>query len=334
MRILITILSALLLWGCANSNDSAVTVDAAGKHQPGWLTAHGASYLNDASTCKSCHGTDLTGGNVGVSCSSATFNGLTCHAALPHPRPWLAHNLATNQLSACSPCHGAGLAGGALAPACSKCHTSLAPGTVPVLGACVSCHANPPNGAVFPNISGAHSAHLALSLIGCASCHTGGGSGSATHGNALTVALLANFNAKTGAAVRNSDGTCSFVSCHGGVTTRNWQGGRVNPLLECDLCHTAGTAAATPQYNSFYSGEHQKHLTEVGLRCVDCHDMSITSGGKSHFSDLTTPVFDLNPSATMRTPLNYNSAAKSCSPGNAPPAGSFSIGVCHGARSW
>ncbi|NJD91243.1 MAG: hypothetical protein FIA91_06985, partial [Geobacter sp.] len=275
MRFLITIISALLLWGCASSNDSAVTVDASGKHQPGWLTSHGASYLNDASTCVACHGANLTGGNSGVSCSSTTFNGQSCHASLPHPKPWPAHNLATNQLNACSPCHGVGLAGGAVAPACSKCHVSLAPGTAPVLGACVSCHSAPPNGAIFPNISGAHQAHLVLSLVNCSVCHTGGGSGTALHGTVLTVAFPASYNAKTGAAVRNPDGSCANVSCHGGIATKSWRGGRINPLVECDSCHTAGSAAGVPQNNSYYSGEHQKHLQSVGLKCVDCHDVAV-----------------------------------------------------------
>ena len=334
MRFLLTIISALLLWGCSSSNDSAVTVDASGKHPSGWVTSHGASYLQNTATCAGCHGASLTGGISGVSCSSSSFNGLSCHANGPHPIPWSAHNLATNQLNGCSPCHGAALAGGARAPACTKCHTQLLPGTVPLLGTCISCHTNPPNGAVFPNISGAHQAHLTLPLVGCPVCHSGAGSGTAQHGKGLLVAFPANYNAKTGAAVRNSDGSCANVSCHGGIVTKPWRGGRVNPLVECGGCHTAGSAAGVPQSNSYYSGEHGKHLLEIGLQCVDCHDMSVVSGGVAHFSGLGTAAFELAPSATLRAPLSYNAGARNCSPGSTPPAGSFSIGVCHGTKTW
>lgn len=334
MRFLLTIISALILWGCASSNDSAVTVDASGRHQPGWLTSHGVSYLKDASTCKGCHGANLTGGNSGVSCSSSTFNGLSCHANGVHPVPWSGHNAVLNQLNSCTPCHGALLEGSGVAPACAFCHKQLSPGAVPLLGMCISCHAIPPNGAVFPNNSGAHQAHLALPLVGCSACHTGGGSGTALHGSGLTAAFPANYNGKTGVAVRNSDGSCANVSCHGGIATKPWRGGRVNPLLECDACHTAGSAAGVPQNNSYFSGEHGKHLLEIGLQCVDCHDMSVVSGGAAHFSGLGTAAFELAPSATMRAPLNYNVGARSCSPGSTPPAGSFSIGVCHGTKTW
>jgi hypothetical protein len=175
---------------------------------------------------------------------------------------------------------------------------------------------------------------LVLSLVNCTVCHTGGGSGAALHGTVLTVAFPASYNAKTGAAVRNPDGSCANVSCHGGIATKSWRGGRVDPLVECDSCHAAGSAAGVPQNNSYYSGEHQKHLQSVGLKCVDCHDMSVVSGGAAHFSGLGTAVFELAPSATMRAPLTYNAGARSCSPGSTPPAGSFSIGVCHGSKNW
>lgn len=326
MKFLITIMFALLLWGCASSNDSAVTVDASGRHQPGWLAIHGTTYFKDTNVCIACHGSDLKGGISGVSCDK-------CHT-LPHAKPWKGHYQATDLLTACTACHGAGLSGGAKAPACSICHKLLVPGMVPVQGECVSCHKNPPNGAVFPNRSGVHTAHTALTGVGCSVCHSGAGYGTANHGTLPTasVAFSASYYAKSGTAVRNSDGTCSNVSCHGGITTRNWSGGRLNPLTECDQCHKSGTAAGLPESNSYYSGEHTTHLTEAGLRCVDCHDMSKTSGGKSHFSGLSTPAFDLDPATTIRTTLNYSGG--SCSPGSVPPPGSFSIGVCHGSRSW
>lgn len=312
-----------LLWGCGKANDAMVTVDPSGKHPTTWRVSHGTSFLQDGTTCRGCHGAALGGGISGVSCSSATFNGLSCHANGPHPLPWPDHNKATNQLNSCSPCHGVALTGGATAPACAKCHINLPPGSVPVLGVCTSCHGNPPDGSIFPNLSGSHRAHTQIPLF-CAVCHDGGGSGTATHGKTLTVAFPAAYNAKSGIAVRNADGTCSNISCHGGKTTKFWRGGRVDPLKDCQFCHDAGSA----QYNSYNSGEHQKHLLEIGLLCVDCHDMTAVSGGKSHFSGLSTPAFELPPQSTLRAPLNFNSG--SCTPN----AGSFSIGVCHATKNW
>lgn len=323
MRLLITLAFGLFLWGCSSSNDSAISVNASGAHPNGWVTQHGTEYLRPASNCKDCHGQDLLGGITGTKCD-------LCHT-MPHSVPWKAHNQTTNQMTACAFCHGAGLVGGPKAPACSiaSCHSALASGTVPVIGTCISCHNSPPNSSVFPNRSGNHNAHLALVGVGCSACHTGGGYLTPNHGKLLTVSFLTNYNSKSGVAFRNNDGTCSNVSCHGGINTRPWLGGRITPLTECDLCHQAGTT----QYNSYNSGWHTSHLTKAGMLCVDCHDMTVSSGGKSHFSDLSTPAFDLAPAATIRAVTNYSGG--SCSPGASPAAGSFSIGICHaGSRSW
>jgi predicted CxxxxCH...CXXCH cytochrome family protein len=187
---------------------------------------------------------------------------------------------------------------------------------------------------VFPNISAAHKAHTLLALS-CATCHTGGGSGTTTHGDTLTVAFPAAYNATNGAALMQLDGSCANVSCHGGKTSPRWRGGRIDLRSECAACHGAGTAAGVPQANSYYSGEHQKHLVDIGLLCTDCHDMTVVSGAASHFSGLNTPAFELAPASTMRAALNFSSGAtRSCAPGSTPPAGSFSIGVCHSVKNW
>lgn len=333
LNLRLILLASLLIWGCGKANDSVVTVDSSGKHPTGWVTVHSGSYLQDATTCKGCHGASLTGGISGVSCSSSSFNGMSCHAGGPHPLPWPAHNNSSNQQAACSPCHGAGLGGGVNAPACTQCHKQLLSGNVPLLGTCISCHGNPPNGAAFPNISAAHRAHTAVTLS-CSACHSGGGSGTATHGQTLIVAFSAVYNAKTGTAVMNSDGSCANVSCHGGKVSPRWRGGRIDPFTDCTTCHETGTAAGMPQTNSFYSGDHQKHLGEIGMLCIDCHDMAVVAGSAAHFSGLDTPAFELAAARTMRAALNFNSGARSCTPGSTPPAGSFSIGVCHAAQNW
>lgn len=333
MKLMAIIMLAVLLWGCGKANDTAVTVDPAGKHAPGWITGHGASFLQNGSTCTACHGANLSGGISGVSCSSSSLNGTFCHAAGPHPIPWPTHNQVANQLNLCSSCHGAGLTGGPTAPACSKCHINLPAGTAPIAGTCISCHGNPPDSATFPNISGVHKAHISLGLT-CGSCHAGGGTGGANHGTALTVAFPTFYNAVNGNAQFNPAGNCANVSCHGGQNSPPWRGGRIDALRECTPCHQAGTAPGQPQANSYYSGEHARHLINIGLVCTDCHDMSVVSGTASHFSGLQTPAFELSPAGTMRGPLNFNNGTISCSPGVSPPAGAFSIGVCHSLKNW
>jgi hypothetical protein len=99
----------------------------------------------------------------------------------------------------------------------------------------------------------------------------------------------------------------------------------------------AGSALQSPQFNSYYSGEHSKHLSEVGLDCIDCHDMTVTSNGAAHFSGLNTPaIFELEPRLTIRGALNYTrtGTSGSCAPGRLPAAGTFSVGICHGSENW
>jgi hypothetical protein len=57
--------------------------------------------------------------------------------------------------------------------------------------------------------------------------------------------------------------------------------------------------------------------------------MTVTVGGAGHFTGLKTPVFELAPAATIRVP-----GYPSCNPGITPPAGFYSIGVCHDSRAW
>lgn len=292
---------------------------------------HGPVAKSDLVYCQSCHGSAGGPGsdprfNVPV---GTLINGCEdCHKpSTAHPpltgssSLWSGHSTAGNMGNSCTLCHGVDLTGGA-GPGCNTCHTGLTPGTIPAIGTCVSCHAVPP-------ASGGHGVHNALAGVKdiCGTCHNGAGSGTVSHRNGTAdVAFAASYNAKSGAALKNSDGSCSNVSCHGGVTTPAWGGIFSNGCLSC---HSAGTA----QYNSFNSGQHTTHVTGVGLQCADCHDMSRTNAGASHYSGLATTVFELPASATIRVP-GYTSANPSCSPGTFPAAGTYTVGVCHNSRTW
>ena len=294
---------------------------------------HGPFAKKDFVYCQSCHG---TAGGPGSNPRFTVLIGalkkgcedchkpFTAHPPLPGSTSgWAGHPGAGNMGNSCTLCHGVDLAGGAVAPGCNSCHTKLSPGTVPTVGTCVSCHASPP-------VSRGHSVHNAVTEIKnvCATCHDGAGSGSTKHKNgAVEVAFAVSYNAKSGSALKNSNGSCSNISCHGGVVTPVWGGILTQGCLSC---HTPGTV----QYNGYYSGEHTLHITVKGLQCTDCHDMSRTSGTISHYSGLgTSGIPKLPASVTIRVP-GYTSTNPSCTPGTFPVAGTYSVGVCHGNKTW
>lgn len=293
---------------------------------------HGPVAKADLVYCQSCHGTSGGPGSnprFNVPLGSLLKGCESCHEPFTahlivagSTSGWPAHSTAGNMGNSCTLCHGTDLAGG-VGPGCTTCHTALTPGSLPTLGACVSCHSKPPS-------TGSHNIHNALAGVTnvCGTCHNGAGSGSAKHRNGtVEVAFAASYNAKSGGtAIRNSNGSCSNVSCHGGVTTPLWGGTLTNG---CYSCHTAGTA----QYNGFYSGQHTRHVSIVGMQCVDCHDMSRTAaaGTVSHFSGLgvsSTPR--LPASTTIRVP-----GYPSCNPGRTPAPGTYSVTTgCHGSETW
>lgn len=220
----------------------------------------------------------------------------------------------------CAECHGENFTGGIVKVGCFStpqmsfngfaCHA-----TNPVVSLnCSSCHGATPNGTAAPNRAGAHAKHVALSGVTCATCHDGGGAGTATHGKIITVSALPDsFKAKlsTSFGYNAADGTCSGVICHGGQKTPKWD---TAVAISCIQCHEQGTASAVPQYNSFYSGQstngsgatvnlHNLHsLANIPgspsrIACTHCHSAKILTTG--HFNGLTTPVFEAPAAGTV-----------------------------------
>lgn len=336
----------LTLAACGDPNPDSTFDPDTGKHPAAWLPAQHATAASSGTTtlgtaipaldpCTECHGADLTGGIATVSCT-------TCHLGGPasaHPTDWfpivLTHGpsvssgATTEDQCANQYCHGATLAGVTdSGPSCALCHTwPFTPGSI----VCGSCHGLPPDGSRFPDVAGRHLVHTAFTgttLSDCSICHSGsdGVSGSNLHYDLVVdVAILAAYDAKTGAAAYLSAGqTCSQVSCHGGQTTPNWQSGSIDVNSQCRTCHAYGTT----QYNSFSSGEHSKHVNGEGISCTECHDT--TKLATVHFNDLDTPAMDQAP-LSLRDALNYTGTA------GAPAAGTCTIN-CHGEnhtnRSW
>ncbi|NVN89137.1 MAG: CxxxxCH/CxxCH domain-containing protein [Desulfuromonadales bacterium] len=226
---------------------------------------------------------------------------------------------------------------------CTACHTNAAGGTYPVASGtapnCTACHINglrapsgtsscwdchgasatdgKPSSNVFPNISGNHTAHMAITGTTCATCHTGGGNGTATHGSSNRVAATAAsvkvaFTGQGAAPLwTTATKTCSATNCHGQGAPA-W-GARIGALVngfpysstQCATCHSGNLATDVTAAAPFYStaipkvtlttdakvGAHTSHMTSTdslsaAFTCADCHG-TVTLTAASHMNGVT-----------------------------------------------
>jgi len=308
-----------LVNGCENCHDPYTA-------HPVYWAGHTTSG-NRANACGLCHGAGLAGG-VGPSCL------ITCHmesADSVHPAAWsgsaiyLEHGsyVGANGTSKCSNqyCHGTSLTGvSGSGPACSTCHTWPYSGGS---STCTFCHGYPPSGTQSPDVAGKHAKHMALANVDCSSCHNGAGYGTANHYNGTAeVSFATAFNSKSGTASFNATAkTCSNISCHGGPRTQtsnqansspptstasqtpSWLSGSISVNTQCTSCHVYGTSSPSPEYNSYYSGRHKRHVFGQGFSCTECHDTTKLSA--SHFTNLNTPAVS-GASATIISAANYS----------------------------
>ncbi len=308
------------------------------------ITAHGAEAKQDLTVCQACHATPADGGagsnprfnlprgNLGTGCEASG-----CHLEnYAHPEVWrgpdaTSHQTAGNQTVACALCHGLNLNGG-VGPACSDCHTA---GSPDINNRCISCHGNPPDGTIAPNIAGSHAVHNALPKVTgiCDSCHNGQGSQTLNMFNGtVNLVFLSAYNARSGAASFDATAkTCSNVSCHGGQQTPDWETGSLNVNTGCSSCHEA----APVQFNSFRNDEDEQHNFHLGetdpfdgqlIFCTDCHN--VTNLAINHFTNLDTPAMEGLAGGTVGgggTRINsngYDDGTNSCAP------------QCHGGETW
>jgi predicted CxxxxCH...CXXCH cytochrome family protein len=328
IAVLLLALGLLLLGGCGSTkNDNSIFDED--QHPANWLPAgHMAAAKADISVCSECHGEDYSGGVSGVSCTLCHLGGVTS----VHPVSWgtgsqiiINHGgyAQANGTTACSNayCHGSNLAGVTdSGPDCVSCHSG---GLASLTSGCISCHGTPPDGSVAPNRAGAHNSvdgHFAPQVTlsdACNTCHNGAGSGTEKHFNGTDdVQFLNIYSAKSGTAVFNAaDGTCSNVSCHGGITTPAWETGKIDVRTQCTTCHTFNTA----EYNSFKSGQHYFHVFVQNLTCNFCHEITKMT---AHFTTLNTQTLEVPASATLQDYLNFDPNALTCTPS------------CHTTRVW
>jgi len=260
----------------------------------------------------------LTGCGASTENSNNVFNNEERHGEGSEAGEIAWHvDAARADVNGCRECHGQDLLGGISNVSCSSCHVN----GIATMTGCVSCHAAPPSGTTAPNRAGAHAAHNALAQVTgvCDSCHNNAGSGTEIHNTGTTVvAFLSSYNAKSGAAARNSDGTCSKVSCHGGQTTPAWLSGQTMDVnTQCLSCHAFGTT----EYNSFNSGKHDFHVNtrQWNGDCWRCHDY--TKLAAVHLTSLNTTTLDGQAYLTLQTSAGYDKSTGKC------------LAVCHPAYS-
>lgn len=243
------------------SNVSCYNCHESYPHKSGWMLEssvnyHGLFLKNEdwsAAACKSCHGSDLQGGNTGVKCA-------TCHESFPHQVGWKQTNDANFhgqyiktdswEMFQCTGCHGSDYNGGVVADVscmASNCHVDQN-NNKKSPEACNTCHGvftakadsaltwSPPksvNGESSTSVRGvgAHQKHLATGTIGktvkCSECHSVPSqtfvSGHLDSNLPAEVAMndtLARLRTDNGSVVPNpiystTNLECSNIYCHG-----------------------------------------------------------------------------------------------------------------------
>ncbi len=234
------------------------------------------TWNREAETCSNvyCHGSTMNAGGSILAPQWTLANGTqntcgTCHGA-PPPEP---HSQSEN---------------------CGSCHPTMEPnslvfrdpdshidGKVDVGDglSCDSCHGSngrsaPPNDLQGNTDRaslgvGAHSVHLAPSTwrreISCSNCHVAPVDvGDPGHLDGDDIAEVPFDSLNPVAAFNRGNATCSSLYCHGNGRGSN---GSViwtrTQSLSCTSCHSMS--------GNGLGGEHDEHIGEDGIDCVDCH---------------------------------------------------------------
>jgi len=321
----------------------------------GPVYTHINASAENAPVCAQCHFPGSQNNPAGHPASPAPegtapgcFNNTLCHAGDPggvsHPVPFTgtSHTSVTTSGFAanCGACHSESGTAAKIGPTCTECHQAGSP--LAFLD-CTSCHGDPPSGAAYPDVAGKHAVHGALPGVGvCDPCHNGLDAGSPAHydrANARPgkdalrvppgdVAFLGAYDAESGpAAFDAANRTCSNVICHGGQETPDWRtatADAINVPDACPSCHVSGTT----QYNSYFSGQHDRHIAEFGLSaatCKRCHDEAKVNVS-GHFQNLATQAFEQPARETILPAVGYN--GNTCNPD----AGGLT--GCHRREDW
>lgn len=336
-RVTIVVFITAFLWGCGTANNDAPSLDTTGKHPAGWVAVNGGNHrlgFNTTPTqCRQCHGNDILvpggkGGISGVSCSSTSFNGLTCHAnghvpriaphAIPYTDPALHGPAAKKDLTFCQGCHAvpsASSAGsnprfrakiGSLTNGCEDCHnvntahpSTPAPNSAPWRGPfshrdagnlVVACALC--HGVNLDGIGGAGPA--------CSSCHKAGSPLTAQdctscHSSPPSGGVFPNISGKhrVHSALNFVRGDCS--TCHNGAGI-----GSLNHFNQ------AADVSVSPAYNA-RSGASAFDSATLTCTNVSCHGGQTTPPWRSGRIDVGTQCISCHGSRAQQPPDQFNS---------------------------
>ncbi len=266
-----------------------------GVHPAGWTASHPGSALAGLSTCKICHGAQLTGGPFSepgcftAACHHNTQPGYAL-AGSHGLRAKLGQSTSGGGLASCQACHGANFASGLTASdgttkACTTCHGVAAPhpakpwhntsgsnhATTDATNApvCVQCHypgavANPAGHPATPAPAG-----TAPGCFNNTLCH---GAEAAPHalGSVWTTATSAAFH---GIAAKKDLASCQ--ACHGNPGSTGFEGGAA-AATKCSSCHVQARAHAdrwvqAPGAFPAYAASH-RDAGNRAVACALCHD--------------------------------------------------------------
>lgn len=281
--ILLLLVSALFLTiGCSDPKSAGLFNPETGKHPSNWLPGghafvseqtHSSATASTDSDCTACHGTDLSGGISGVSCTHCHLGG----TASIHPLSWdpiySTHGPSVNSgatpTASCSNqyCHGASLLGvSGSGPSCTSCH----------LGGPVSIHP-----AGWDPIYLAHGPSVSSGLTTTASC-----ANQYCHGSSLQ-------------GVAGSGPACT--SCHSYP---------YNPSsVTCGACHRIPPSGANFPNSA---GAHAKHATSNVISCNICHNGAAAYVG-DHSDSVVNFSFPSTYNPKTGGVPSYTSANHTCS---------------------
>ena len=298
--------------GC-HQGYTAVTVNLA-THVDGIVqsTSHPAGYadvaqhgrdanLQGLSACASCHGTDLNGGSVGVSCNA-------CHTSAGF----------STWATSCTFCHGDPVTGRPSPP-------------VDVRGRTVTTNVS----------VGAHASHLGTIIanpIACGQCHparTASVVTDAAHvdGDGIAEVVFGPIATMGGAAAtytRASDtsATCATTYCHGAFAggasaTMQWTS---TVQVGCTSCH--GSPPPSPHTTSTACGSCHAGYTQTTVNAATHVDgiLQVTSNHPAGYASRTAHGYDAN--------LQGLTGCKSCHGADLNGASGPSCTTCHAAAGF
>jgi hypothetical protein len=251
----------LLFTACSDSNTEAPGL---GAHPDNWYVEHRNTL--DFTSCKNCHGIDLTGSGGAPSCFSASIDGRGCHPNGPGTAP---HPVDGSYLNPAN--HG--------------------PDAKTDLTACQRCHSDNPTGGPGSNPS----FNVGINSVGGTGCEASG-CHSADYAHPVNWAGPNNTFHYSAGNVQNACTLCHGVNLDGaggvGVSCLGCHAETTNLTLDCAFCHgfppdgSADLEVPTPVPHG--------GVANITLHddCIVCHGMKEGAGGGTFSTVSAYTLFD------------------------------------------